>query len=272
MRYGVPYKGSKNAVAEWVVDHLPDGERLVDLFAGGCAVTHCAMLRGKYRKYLINDVNDVPKLFCDALGGKTRGRTEWVSREDFHRLKGSDPFVRQVWSFGNDGNSYLYSKELEPYKKAVHMELTAGTMAERYRWHKTAVREALKIIAQRGAKVHEKTMYFQQNTEAYFRCEVLERAENLERAEGDYRAVEIKSGDVVYCDIPYRGTGAEYVDGFDYEAFYEWARGLDVPVVISEYWMPEDRFECIAEKERCGHMCATNNANRKTERLYVPKR
>lgn len=39
MRYGVPYRGSKNKIADWVVDHLPDGKTLVDLFAGGCAVT-----------------------------------------------------------------------------------------------------------------------------------------------------------------------------------------------------------------------------------------
>ena len=40
--YGVPFKGSKNAIADWVIDQLPPGKRLVDLFAGGCAITHCA--------------------------------------------------------------------------------------------------------------------------------------------------------------------------------------------------------------------------------------
>lgn len=47
MRYGLPYKGSKNAIAEWITDVLPEGECLVDLFCGGGAVTHCAMLRDK---------------------------------------------------------------------------------------------------------------------------------------------------------------------------------------------------------------------------------
>lgn len=44
MRYGVPYQGSKNKIAELVVEHLPSGHTLVDLFAGGCAVTHAALL------------------------------------------------------------------------------------------------------------------------------------------------------------------------------------------------------------------------------------
>jgi len=46
MRYGLPYKGSKNGIAKKIVDALPAGEVFVDLFAGGCAVTHAAMLSG----------------------------------------------------------------------------------------------------------------------------------------------------------------------------------------------------------------------------------
>lgn len=34
MRYGLPYKGSKNAIAEWIVEQLPEGDVLVDLFGG----------------------------------------------------------------------------------------------------------------------------------------------------------------------------------------------------------------------------------------------
>lgn len=30
MRYGTPYKGSKNAIAPWVVEHLPAAETFVD--------------------------------------------------------------------------------------------------------------------------------------------------------------------------------------------------------------------------------------------------
>lgn len=36
--------GSKNKIAEWIVEHLPEGGTLYDLFCGGCAVTHCALL------------------------------------------------------------------------------------------------------------------------------------------------------------------------------------------------------------------------------------
>ena len=42
-RYGVPYLGSKSRIAPWVVERLPSAETFVDLFAGGCAVTHAAL-------------------------------------------------------------------------------------------------------------------------------------------------------------------------------------------------------------------------------------
>ena len=70
VRYGCPYKGSKNAIAEWVVSQFPDRKNFYDLFAGGCAVTHCAMLKGKFKNYIINDVADVPQLFMDLPGAE----------------------------------------------------------------------------------------------------------------------------------------------------------------------------------------------------------
>ena len=34
--YGLPYQGSKNSIAEWVIDHLPTADTLVDLMAECC--------------------------------------------------------------------------------------------------------------------------------------------------------------------------------------------------------------------------------------------
>ena len=61
-----------------------------------------------------------PTLFIDALNGKYNDENRWISREDFFRLKDTDPYVAIVWSFGNNLRDYLYSKEIEPLKKAIH--------------------------------------------------------------------------------------------------------------------------------------------------------
>lgn len=89
----------------------------------------------------------------------------------------------------------------------------------------------------------------------------------------DYRDIEILPDSIIYADKPYFctvGYGESGKDDFDHEAFYDWAETQEVPVFISEYWMPDDRFKCIAERERTSTFSPTNNALKKVEKLFVP--
>ena len=127
MNYGLPYKGSKNKIAEWVVAHLPKATHFYDLFAGGCAITHCAALSGKFEVLHANDLNgSMVELFKGAMAGDYANETRWISREDFLRLKDSDPYVASCWSFGNNLKGYMYSEEIEPWKKALHYARVFG--------------------------------------------------------------------------------------------------------------------------------------------------
>ena len=87
---------------------------------------------------------------------------------------------------------------------------------------------------------------------------------------GDYRNVEILPDSVIYADIPYKDT-RDYGIEFDHEAFYDWCEKQTALVLISEYWMPEDRFVCIAEFERKSTFSATNNSLSRIEKVFVPK-
>ena len=121
MNYGIPYKGSKNKVLKWLMPLLPSGEVFVDLFCGGCAVTHAAMLSGRYKRYIVNDVEPMmPKAFAKAIQGGYRDENRWISREDFFRMKAEDVYTAICFSFGNNLRNYLYSRTIEPYKKACH--------------------------------------------------------------------------------------------------------------------------------------------------------
>lgn len=144
-KYGLPYQGSKSKLAERIVALLPPATHLYDVFAGGCAITHAALLSGKFKEIHANYISDSVTLFEDALNGKYENESRWISREDFFRLKDSDPYVRIVWSFGNNQRSYLYSREIEPYKKAVHEMLYAATPNERRLKFKTVIREMEKL-------------------------------------------------------------------------------------------------------------------------------
>lgn len=119
--FGLGYQGSKNRIAKDIIGVLPGGERFVDLFAGGCSVTHCAMLSGKYKKFLANDIDvRIPQTFKDAIDGKYANERRWISRDEFFKLKDSDMYARLCFSFGNNQKSYMYNTNLEPYKKACH--------------------------------------------------------------------------------------------------------------------------------------------------------
>ena len=58
--------------------------------------------------------------FQDAIRGKFHNERRWISREDFFSLKDHDAYARLCFSFGNDQRSYMYSQQLEPYKRACH--------------------------------------------------------------------------------------------------------------------------------------------------------
>ena len=130
MNFGLPYKGSKNLLAQRILDCIPSASVFVDLFCGGCAVSHAALLSGRFARVVVNDIEgDVSRLFVAAVNGQYKGESRWISREDFFRLKESDPYVRYCWSFGNSGMNYIYSEDVEPYKRALHYAVVFGDFA-----------------------------------------------------------------------------------------------------------------------------------------------
>lgn len=301
--------GSKNKIAEWVVKHLPSAETLVDLFAGGCAITHCAMLSSKYDRIIANDITESAIFFKECTEGKHSHRTEWISRKDFQRLKDTDIFVRVFYSFGNNQKAYLYSREIEPYKRVLHQAIVDGNyqpMLEQFGMDFSALdsingdvfereRAARKLVFEhyfKEGKLKRKGPHFCFEDEGYKNIEHLQnlvgiaRIQSLEGLENrggyfdllpelivsqnDYQDVEIPENSIVYCDIPYKDK-SKYLSEFDYKRFYEWARVQTHPIFISEYWMPDD-FACVAEIERISIMSPKNNNCRNIEKIFtLPK-
>ena len=237
MRLGVPYQGSKNAIARDIIALLPRGKRFVDLFAGGCAMTHAAILSGKYETFLANDLHGFGvRLFRDAIAGKCNGAwRHWVSREEFFAKRDIDQLVALCWSFSNNGRDYLYAKTKEESKRAEHERRL------------------------RGVKT---------TTQSLRQCEALERLQALER---DYRDVEINDGDVVYADPPYAGTQRYNTAPFDHAAFWAWVDTRPFPVFVSEYNAP-DGFSPIWCKGKCQLMHALGSKGKVQERLFVADR
>ena len=90
----------------------------------------------------------------------------------------------------------------------------------------------------------------------------------------DYKSVSFDNFNnvVFYCDIPYKDS-IGYSTNFNHEEFYEWCEKQTKQgniVLVSEYEMPEDRFECIWQKQVKTHQ---NNRNKleKVEKLFICK-
>ena len=306
--YGLPYQGSKNQIADWVVKHLPSANTLVDLFCGGCAVTHAALITGRWSNYIINDIHgDVPQLFVDAINGKytTENCTKWISREEFHKKKNTDAYIGLCWSFKNDRDSYVYGKGIEEPKHLLHNIVFGSTVTDRMqavrdflRWLKKQsderYAEFLKQM-QRGRDLQTlqnlqrverpkelEGLIRQQDLNALLRIESLQRLQRLQGLQGlqglrvsgkDYREVELPPPIecVIYCDIPYGSEPQHYNVSFDKQSFLDWAAAQSAPIIISEYNISDSRFEVLDEISKLQLSDAKNNSRRVIERLYVPK-
>lgn len=82
---------------------------------------------------------------------------------------------------------------------------------------------------------------------------------------------------VIYCDIPYRSTLKYETELFPYDEFYKWAKEMSKnnTVLISEYDMPDDIFECIWQKEtKCSidsNKVSGDKSNNRVEKLFKVK-
>ena len=284
MRYGVPYKGSKNQIAEWVCSHFPKATNFYDLFAGGCAITQIALMKSEHKNYFCNDIDfDGILLFMNAIYGKYQNESRWISREDFFALKDKEPYIKYCWSFGNNGRGYLYSKEIEPYKKAWHYAIYFHdySLAEKLGLDLKSI-EPIQNIYDRYIATKRITEKFtnesisreisferQQQLEALNRLQSLQSLQSLQLSNRSYENVKIYKDSVVYCDIPYYNTDEYAAGGFDHQKFYKWALRQKELVIISEYNMPDD-FICIDAIEKS--VLLKSGASKKAiEKLFIPK-
>ena len=273
--------GSKSRVAREIVGILPKAETLVDLFAGGCAITHAAIKLNKWNNVIANDIDWMPlDLFKRALRGEFKNEKRFKTREEFMTQKTKDPFIRYIWSFGNKGDSYLYSKEIEMFKKALFMYSVQGDFSllkalgydeKSFLWNKKNNPQAIwKHYKNRFgiAKDYEAKAFVSNDC-----CNRMVRLNAIggkmpQFSNKSYEEVKIPENSVVYCDIPYQGTAEYRIKGFDYTKFFDWCSRQDEPLFISSYDMPEN-FKCVWGK-KVDALLKKGNGGSVVEKLFVP--
>ena len=275
MNYGIPYKGSKNKIAENIIAQLPPAKHFYDLFGGGGAMTHCALLSGKYEFVHYNEFNPlVFKAFKMAINGEFKGENRWISKEDFERLKDTDPYVAICFSFGNNLKGYAYDKECEKFKKAVHYSIffNDNSLLKEYaemsyfKYSSENLKERrLELQSYLMKLLREKKLNIDYGLS---KSSILQTQNKLEKCKSlfnniknvsnvtlnytnlSYEQIPIEENSVIYCDPPYINTSG-YLDDFNHEKFYEWLRKCrekNQQVFISEYQMPNDFYEIFSIK------------------------
>ena len=266
--YGVPYQGNKSRIADIIISLLPSGKRLVDLFGGGGAITHCAILSGKWENFLYNDINPmITTLFMDAVKGKYHDENRVITREDFVALKDTDPYVKYIWSFGNNGTGYLWGKDIEDIKCQACRVILSEDIKER----RLNYMAFIKMLKEKECKTLERLQAIE-HLQALTQLEALQRLEALQTSNIDYREYEYQDGDVVYCDVPYEKLEKQSCDdyGVDFNSleFYEWVKTRPYQVFFSSYEISDNSFYKVKIKSIASLIGANTNSQKVNEYLY----
>ena len=280
--------GSKRKLASDILKTITSRHKNItdfyDLFGGGGAISFNAINSYNFNVHY-NELNSHIFYLVEYLkNNKTLEPKfyEWVTREEFHKQCNRENadwysgFVMSCWSFGNKQSSYIYGADIEDIKRLAHQFIVNGCL-ESMVGIGVDIPELLEIkdIQKRRTLFCD---YIQKTNKERFDIQNLERMVQLERLQNlqnlqnlqinnkSYEDIKITgSNPVIYCDIPYKGTGEYKEGGFNHERFYEWVKDTPHPVYISEYTAP---FELIEMFSHRSSLSATNNKKKTIECLF----
>ena len=256
---GIPYQGNKGQKAQQIMDILPSGKRLIDLFGGGGSISLFATQQDKWQQIIYNELNrDIYQMFTEFIINHNQiDLTAFAvpNRERFFdALKKTDRtladnIILTCWSFSNDRRSFLWGKKNE-IKILVSRALFFGDTGTKY---DALYQEASKLttIGEKYACYHKLRLGRLQQLEQLERLQRLQQLQQLERLEvsnKDYMDVPIVKDDVVYCDPPY-GNSKDYKDvpEWNSERFHSWYMSCPAKeIYISEYQQLPDT-EIVAD-------------------------
>ena len=188
------WAGNKTAIMSELKKHLPAGPRLVEPFAGSCAV----MMETEYPSYLVADINpDLINLYkkvaadCESFISRARVLFEIANREV---------------AYYNIRQEFNYSTEITDFMKAVYFLYLN--------------RHGYRGLCRYNLSGHFNVPYGNYKNPYFPEKEIRAFAEKAQRAtficaSFDETLAMLKAGDVVYCDPPY------LTDADNFTAYHE---------------------------------------------------
>lgn len=290
MNLGIPYMGSKRKLSKEILNfivrrhpHLTD---FYDLFGGGGSISFTAIKHCHFNVHY----NELNKHIYSLVKYLTENKKlddkffEWVTREEFFNQVGKSNddadwysgFVMSCWSFGNSQRGYLYGKDIEEIKHNAHDFIVKGCLKSMYKigvdipqlLNEKDIQKRRIVFCDYIKKTNKENFYIEnlQRMVQLERIQHLQNLQNLQIYNKSYEDVLIKGEyPVIYCDIPYKGTGEYKEGGFNHEAFYDWANEINIPVYISEYDTPFKELHAFKHRSS---LSATNNKKQTIEKIF----
>ncbi|EMF5207810.1 DNA adenine methylase [Enterobacter roggenkampii] len=213
------WAGNKAAIMPELIKHLPAGPRLVEPFAGSCAV----MMATDYPHYLVADINpDLINLYSVIKSGSDLFTT--IAKELFSKNNTAENYYGIRKEFNHDRQ---WPAE---WRAAMFLYLN---------------RHCYRGLCRYNQSGHFNSPYGNYKSPYFPENEIQAFAEKAQRAtficaSYDETLALLQTGDVVYCDPPYDGTFSGYhTAGFTEDDQYHLASILERwsseghPVIVS---------------------------------------
>ncbi|ELY4448505.1 DNA adenine methylase [Cronobacter dublinensis] len=204
------WAGNKTAIMPELIKHLPEGSRLVEPFAGSCAV----MMATEYPHYLVADINpDLINLYRQVQGnsesfiavakgffdGANNESAYYKVREEFNYSREVNNFWRAIYFLYLNRNGY---RGMCRYNKSGYFNVPYGNYKEPYFPEKE-----IRAFAEKAKR-------------ATFICAHYEETLSM-----------LRPDDVIYCDPPYASDDGEiftsyHTNGFNTDDQYRLASVL----------------------------------------------
>ena len=273
---GLPYQGSKKKVAKKIVEIIKQNfgaDKVVyDVFGGGGAITAECLKTGLDVKY-----NDHCSFITAAFQKVISSDREWlktliISREEFLKIRVKqektldDELKLLVNSFGNNRRGYLYGKAHADAKYNLAVEIIA----------KHNVFSGYKQTDTYRNAVRPFHVGKPEYNQVLNQLEQLQRLEQLEVTNKDYRAFSDVKGAIIYLDPPYENSNViGYSDSarFNHSEFYDWAVKMarENIVLLSSYTVTDDRFEEVFRFDSALSSLAGGKDKTRCEKLFMAK-
>ena len=281
---GLPYKGSKNTIANQIVAQFPRAHSFLDACCGGGAVLEAAYLSGKFERVEGIDIDNGIITLLNAVfrdfGKIDYEHKQLVTAERYkeavqNRATLEDAVDRFIASFGFNGYDYQWGEKRRHLKYLAHQAITLPTLDERRTAFHSFIRDLIKsgtVEGDRWSIGLSEIKNLAHTEQATNLCRLQKVEQTMQNASKDNRTelviskksmfeIDYEPYDVIYFDPPYADTKGYDKAKFDFDRFHKLIDGLvdsGKAVFVSEYKQPTSKFgEVLAvEKQmsQCDHL------------------